>query len=630
VNIAGEGTIARVSTLDALIAECAANPDDDAPRLVWADAAGGERGELVMLQCRRGDLPRDRLAACNRRERELLAAHELAWSGLEGLVRCVRFRRGFVDAIEVDADTWLAERERILAIAPLLTSLTLVGVHPTYTTQAGRTEARTRLERIVADPTFARIRAVDLVDHPPWEADYAWGDGAIAVLVATGVAHRLVALGLPSQQTANGLVPLTTGADLALERLWLRGHFGGDSFRTVLRKAPRLVELDARAQILPAAAVAQGARNLEALAMRVGYSELDTIAASMLAIRLERLTLDYGDRDQFSPEEVARLSRLRRLRALDLRSAYLRADALRAFAATPMPALRELRIGWTDEHAELDALVAALGPQLELLDLRSASRRAYPHMAGDVLVDEPRERTLLHAHATERARWYEAPSLDPTGVVREPEWIVAETGHRPGRIWSLGHLGDMRIRIGRMNLCEVPLFEPSIARTHAILMTRNGRREIKDMGSTNGVVVDGARVADVAAVDGARFRLGEVTLRYFCGPGGGARATACARALETVDAVTGLVRQTRPDAARVRIANLAELEALHGPIAIVTVIAALARRFRDAADAAVALTSPELGVIGVHPREAAGELASACMLPVDVDGERIAIRLEVA
>ena len=36
---------------DALIAAILAHPDDDAPRLVWADREGGERGELVVVQC---------------------------------------------------------------------------------------------------------------------------------------------------------------------------------------------------------------------------------------------------------------------------------------------------------------------------------------------------------------------------------------------------------------------------------------------------------------------------------------------------------------------------------------------------------------------------------------------------
>jgi len=41
-----------MSMLDALIVQIQAAPNDDAPRLAWANAVGGERGELVIVQCR--------------------------------------------------------------------------------------------------------------------------------------------------------------------------------------------------------------------------------------------------------------------------------------------------------------------------------------------------------------------------------------------------------------------------------------------------------------------------------------------------------------------------------------------------------------------------------------------------
>ena len=90
--------------LDELMAQCVASPDSDAPRLVWADAVGGERGELVVLQCRlaKGVVDRDEWRALRARERDLIAAHGAVWSGLahESPCRCV-FRRGFVEAFEI-------------------------------------------------------------------------------------------------------------------------------------------------------------------------------------------------------------------------------------------------------------------------------------------------------------------------------------------------------------------------------------------------------------------------------------------------------------------------------------------------------------------------------------------------
>ena len=41
-----------MTTGDPLLDAILANPDDDAPRLVWADREGGERGELVSSNAR--------------------------------------------------------------------------------------------------------------------------------------------------------------------------------------------------------------------------------------------------------------------------------------------------------------------------------------------------------------------------------------------------------------------------------------------------------------------------------------------------------------------------------------------------------------------------------------------------
>src|SRR5688500_13601780 len=88
----------------AVLAECAANPDDDAPRLVWADLVGGERGELVVLQCdlARGGLTPGQVAARRKRERELLERHALAWAGsLAGIAKQWSFRRGFIESAHI-------------------------------------------------------------------------------------------------------------------------------------------------------------------------------------------------------------------------------------------------------------------------------------------------------------------------------------------------------------------------------------------------------------------------------------------------------------------------------------------------------------------------------------------------
>jgi len=109
-----------------LLAAIRAATDDDTPRVVWGDLTGGERGELVAVQCRLAQAEDPVLRA---RERDLLERHGDAWAGeLRGLVRAWEFRRGFVEAIEVDITTLLAQAAAIVAAAPLARSLTLVGL----------------------------------------------------------------------------------------------------------------------------------------------------------------------------------------------------------------------------------------------------------------------------------------------------------------------------------------------------------------------------------------------------------------------------------------------------------------------------------------------------------------------
>lgn len=117
--------------MDALLAECVANPDDDGPRLVWADAIGGDRGELVVVQCdlARGQLPRSEGDARKRRERELLDLHAIEWAGEAAWIADRwSFRRGFLETATLDI-TKLDDVPKLRAAAPLLGTLTVTGRH---------------------------------------------------------------------------------------------------------------------------------------------------------------------------------------------------------------------------------------------------------------------------------------------------------------------------------------------------------------------------------------------------------------------------------------------------------------------------------------------------------------------
>jgi hypothetical protein len=62
--------------------------------------------------------------------------------------------------------------------------------------------------------------------------------------------------------------------------------------------------------------------------------------------------------------------------------------------------------------------------------------------------------------------------------------------------------------VGRDRVCSVHLCEPTVSRRHARLLRRDGSWIIEDLGSTNGTLVNGARVGRCALRAGDRVRLG--------------------------------------------------------------------------------------------------------------------------
>ena len=137
---------------DALLAAVLADPDDDGPRLVMADLLDDlgqpERAELIRVQCKLARIIerrpghnggtstgmidpmvawRESVDALRRREAELLRDHGHEWRvcwpnawGGRGWHEKNVFRRGFVEAILIDAADWLAHGDTILSAHPVV------------------------------------------------------------------------------------------------------------------------------------------------------------------------------------------------------------------------------------------------------------------------------------------------------------------------------------------------------------------------------------------------------------------------------------------------------------------------------------------------------------------------------
>ena len=218
-----------------LLAAIRTAPDDDTPRLVWADLTGGERGELVAVQCRLVQAEDPVLRA---RERDLLERHGEAWAGeLRGLARAWEFRRGFIEAIEVDGATLASRAVAIVAAAPLARSLTLVGLARYYVhSEPAAADELTVLaifDRLFALPELAhfdRLAIVGATTQTAHAGDFevaGHGDEIARRLVSSGVLGRLRALAIvESHLTGDGVRLLATSGLGHLERVWLRSEDG--------------------------------------------------------------------------------------------------------------------------------------------------------------------------------------------------------------------------------------------------------------------------------------------------------------------------------------------------------------------------------------------------------------------
>src|SRR5436190_23323997 len=93
---------------DAFLQAILEDPDDDTPRLIYADwleERGAPRGEFIRVQCELAtlepDSPRRRILEA--RERHLLAAHRTDWLGpIREMANEWVFRRGFVESVKLD------------------------------------------------------------------------------------------------------------------------------------------------------------------------------------------------------------------------------------------------------------------------------------------------------------------------------------------------------------------------------------------------------------------------------------------------------------------------------------------------------------------------------------------------
>lgn len=112
-------------TAEALMQAILEFPDDDAPRLVYADwleeHGDAEQAEFIRVQIELATLPpHERRTSLGKRARELLARNEADWvRPIRAHVASWAFRRGFVSAVTLSVDAYMKHTFELVHLTPI-------------------------------------------------------------------------------------------------------------------------------------------------------------------------------------------------------------------------------------------------------------------------------------------------------------------------------------------------------------------------------------------------------------------------------------------------------------------------------------------------------------------------------
>jgi DNA-binding NtrC family response regulator len=89
--------------------------------------------------------------------------------------------------------------------------------------------------------------------------------------------------------------------------------------------------------------------------------------------------------------------------------------------------------------------------------------------------------------------------------------LVEVEGPDPGRVHTIG---ASRTVVGKNPDCDIPIADVTVSRRHFEVQNEGERYLVKDLGSTNGILLDGAAVKEAYLRPGALLKAGEVVFRF--------------------------------------------------------------------------------------------------------------------
>jgi uncharacterized protein (TIGR02996 family) len=168
----------------AFLAAILADADNDTPRLVYADwleERGDPRGEFIRVQCEfeaasqndswpEGPAGMNRYNALRERESRLLTFHAAEWAAplrpLMGAGFRPRFRRGFVDWLELPLREFLAKGDEINRLTPLAgVTLKILPADHTISVPGEGPDWLQLIRDLVRSPWMGRLRDLNLAGN---------------------------------------------------------------------------------------------------------------------------------------------------------------------------------------------------------------------------------------------------------------------------------------------------------------------------------------------------------------------------------------------------------------------------------------------------------------------------------
>jgi Protein of unknown function (DUF3662)/FHA domain len=178
------------------------------------------------------------------------------------------------------------------------------------------------------------------------------------------------------------------------------------------------------------------------------------------------------------------------------------------------PALRKELSDYLLEHARQEGLALTSRPQVELLTDERLELGEFGIQAQ--LLGQPEDDAPEAEPAPSAGDFGHTMVYSPDRAARRLE---PEPGGGPRHAMLVGEgrrtvISGGRVLVGRSRECDVVLSDPNVSRRHAELRQDGGSWSIVDLGSTNGVKVNGRRAGQHTLRPGDRITLGVTELIF--------------------------------------------------------------------------------------------------------------------